>query len=199
MKNNFQSSLRGTKQSILNFQLLMYLFLAAGCHFEKTTLNSDNREIIDVSSAVVDSTVAPKKMLEQYKRKFAEADNDMSRLEALYKGSYYAEDVPEEKEEYYQLLAKYTDTIPACELKILAYIKLGTIYMQKDISQSFVCYQTALELIPKFPENSKILKAQTLAHMAYTCYMSGDFEQALQYVMESIPVLEAQRKKVSLP
>ena len=48
MKKNFQSSLRGTKQSILSFQLLIFLLFAVACNSPR---NNDNPP--------VESVVAP--------------------------------------------------------------------------------------------------------------------------------------------
>jgi len=66
--------------------------------------------------------------------------------------------------------------------------------MNSDVALSFGYYKKALDLIPKFPNRSELLKASTYVAMAYTGYVNGDYDEGLKYALEAIPILEKQQQ-----
>ena len=181
-----------------HFTFYLFLLLSVtACHAPRS--NNDRQDTAKKIVSLIDSTASPQQMLEHYKQAFEEADNDMDRLEALYEGSYYATYVPEERDGIYELLEQYAAIVPDCELKAMGYIILGTYPLGKDMTQTLEFFQTAMELIPKFPENGDVMKAYAYALMSWLCYEKGDFEQAQNYVFEALPVLEVhQNKRIQL-
>ena len=176
------------------FALLM---IAAGCNSNHNNNKQTEKYVVSIDSTatVMDTTSTPKIKLEQSMRNFYEAKNDVDKLKALMEAVYYAEDIPEKRDKIYKQLAEFTETVPDCERKVIAYIELGTKYQESDISRSFNYYQKALELIKKFPDSGEILKASAYTAMAYTYYLNGDYEQVQKYAFEAIPILEAQQQR----
>jgi signal transduction histidine kinase len=142
-----------------------------------------------------DQTSSRQEKFEKYMRNFEEATDDVAKLDALIQATIVADDIPEVQDTIRQQLADFAEIAPDCELKVYAYSYLLFSYREKEIAKSFIYFQKAMELIPKFPEYGEILKAQTYTYMAYICSMYAELELAQNYIFEAIPILEALSEK----
>ena len=173
--------------SIFHLQLIIVFLFMLGCNSPVIT---DNQQV-----EKIELTGSPHEMLKKYKQQFEEATNDIDKLLALIEAAIVVEDVPEEKDTIAQQLADFTEKAPDCEIKISAYNTLSSLYRESDISLAFTYFRKALELIPKFPEYGEIMKADAQAKMAFIYSLYDDYEYSQQYILEAIPILEAQQEK----
>ena len=168
-----------------NYLLLLVLMLlfATGC---KSPVNTANQSVENIDAANI-----PKERLEKHKRQFEEAANDIDKLKVLMDAAIEAEDVPEEKEAIRQQLIDFTEKVPDCEVKVAAYCTLITLYEETDAAQSFTYFEKAMNLIPKLPEYSDVMKAEAYITITQTCALYNDYEYLQPYLFEAIPILEA--------
>ncbi|MDR2971523.1 MAG: HAMP domain-containing histidine kinase [Bacteroidales bacterium] len=164
----------------------VFLFIV-GCN---SPVKTDNQQV-----QVIFETLSRKERLEKFKQQFEEATNDIDRLKALVDAAIEADDFPEEREKLLQHLADFVETVSDCEVKVYAYNTLILLNGENKISLSFIYFQKALELLPKFPEYREILKADAYTAIAFVTSLFHDFASTQQYLLEAIPVLEAQSEK----
>ena len=183
---NFQSSLRGTKQSILNFQLILLMFVVA-CH------SPHNNDKLPVETAIIaDSLFVPtgNVKLDSLLQLASIAKQDTA-LARLYDqiGDMYENNDHEKGKEYYLKSKILSEQLDWDEGRLLFASSFSVMLCREGLADSALVFVIpALEWAKR--ENNEAWMAILYMNTGMVYQTKDWYETALRYYMEAMPIFE---------